>query len=357
MPGMSSRLRLGFLHIVPFDPADPGTGLRDALDLFRFAEELGFDSGWVRTRHLQKAAGAPGVILGALAVATERLELGNAVIPLEHENPFRLAEDLATADVLSGGRLRPGLSVHPPRGDADFNAAVFGVGWEAGDYGYGRIEELREILRGKKLREVPPYKGLGGDLDTETVQPLGVGLADRLNYGAGSLRSATWAGSAGLGLLLSNISSAEEGNSTVGTVQAAQIGAYRAAYAAAHPAGLGNVAHARVVVPVEGTTPEQEARYRAYAEARNPRTEGIVGEKTIIARDIIGSLDEIVEAYRADPSFALSDEVLFELPIELEPADWRHLLTQLATRVGPALGWRPRTAPARSGASASRGDA
>jgi alkanesulfonate monooxygenase SsuD/methylene tetrahydromethanopterin reductase-like flavin-dependent oxidoreductase (luciferase family) len=37
---------------------------------------------------------------------TRRVELGSAVIPIGYESPFRLAEDLSVADVLSGGRSR-----------------------------------------------------------------------------------------------------------------------------------------------------------------------------------------------------------------------------------------------------------
>jgi len=40
------------------------------------------------------------------------------VIQLGYENPFRLAEDLATVDVLSNGRLQAGLRAGPPGYDA-----------------------------------------------------------------------------------------------------------------------------------------------------------------------------------------------------------------------------------------------
>lgn len=331
--------RIGFLHLVPFTEADPAAGLRDALDLFAYAESLGFDSGWVRTRHLQYGAPAPAVMLTALAGVTTTLELGNAVIPLEFENPRRFAEDFAVADLLSGGRLRPGLSVHPPRYAEETNNLVFGEGWRQEDYSYGRIELLLELLRGQPVRELGEYQGFGGDFDAATVQPQSPGLADRLSYGAGSLRSAAWAGQAGLGLLVSNISSAENGITDFNTAQANQMRAFRAA----HPAGeAAHVAQARVVVPLDGASPEQAARYTSYVEARNPRTRGVVGEKTIIAPDVLGTVEEIVRAYAEDESFALADEVIFELPFELEPADWRHILHQLATRVGPALGWTPR---------------
>lgn len=333
------ELRVGFLHIVPFSPEDPATGLRDALDLFAFGESLGFDSGWIRTRHLQYGVGAPAVFLTALAGATQRLQLGNAVIPLEYENPFRFAEDMATADLLSGGRLRPGVSVHPPKYDDAANELVFGPGRQAEDYGYGRIEKLLRLLRGERVRTPGEYQGFGGDFDAPTVQPLSPGLADRISYGAGSLRSASWAGATGLGLLVSNISSAENGVSDFDAAQANQVLTYREALPAGTP---GNVAMARVVLPIDEAGPAQRERYREYVERRTPRTRGIVGEKTIIAPDLLGSADEVAHALLTNPAFALVDEVIFELPFELAMDDWRHLLTQLATRVGPALGWSPR---------------
>ncbi|MBO1900526.1 LLM class flavin-dependent oxidoreductase [Leucobacter weissii] len=329
---------LGFIHLVPFDREAPAQGLADGIELFRFAEELGLDSGWVRTRHLQYGLPSPAALLSAAAQHTERIGLGTAVIPVGHENPFRLAEDLATADVLSGGRLLPGLSVHPPAYEPEVNDIVHDTGWREEDYGYGRIERLRGLLAGDPVREVPPYNGIGGDFDSERVEPYSAGLSERLWYGGGSLRSAEWAGSAGLNWLVSNISTTENGIRDFSSAQRAQIDAFRAA----HPEGEGARASvARVIVPTDGATPEQVRKYREYAEARTPRTRQVHGRNTIIALDVLGSLDEIVEFIRGDVSFQAADDYLFELPFEFELADWKHMLEQLATRIGPALGWRP----------------
>lgn len=334
--------RLGFLHIVPFSADRPEAGLKDSIDLFRHAEALGFDSGWVRTRHLQYGAPAPAVVLTALAAATEHLELGSAVIPMEFENPFQFAENFSVADLLSGSRLRPGVSVHPPRFEGSTADLVFGPGREQQDYSYQRILTTLDLLRGKKIRDVEEYVGLGGDLDSETLQPLNPGLAERFSYGAGSLRSATWAGENGLGLLTSNISSAENGVTAFDEAVAQQMRAYREARGSqAGATGTGHVAMARVVLPLDGATPEQARRYRDYVERRTPRTRAIVGEKTLIAPDVIGSTQEIVETLTSNPAYAEADELIFELPFELEPEDWRHHLLQLATEVGPALGWTP----------------
>lgn len=167
---------LGFIHLVPFDRNDPALGLRDGIELFRFAEELGLDSGWVRTRHMQYGLPSPAVYFAALAQQTERIGLGSAVIPVGQENPYRLAEDLAVADVLSGGRVLPGLSVHPPAFADDVNDLVFDEGWRGSDFSYRRIERLRDFLAGAPVREKPEYQGFGGDIDSERVEPHSPGL-------------------------------------------------------------------------------------------------------------------------------------------------------------------------------------
>ncbi|HEY0188347.1 MAG TPA: LLM class flavin-dependent oxidoreductase [Cellulomonas sp.] len=330
--------RIGFVHITPLDPADPRRGLTEAIDLFVLAESLGLDSGWLRTRHLQHGLGSPAVLFGALSQRTSRIDLGTAVVPLEHENPLRLAEDLAVADLLAAGRLQIGLSVHPPRFSDEVNDQVFGAGWREQDYSYGRIERLRSLLAGDPVREPAAYGGIGGDIDSRRVEPHAPGLADRLWYGAGSVRSAQWAGAAGLNLLVSNISSAEEGITDFDAAQRNQIDRFRAA----HPLGeRARVGQAHVLVPTDGATADQRERFERYVAARTPRTRAVQGRNTLIAPDLSGTTDQIVARLLADPAFAAADEFLVELPFELGPADWTHILTQLATEIAPRLGWEP----------------
>ena len=279
------------------------------------------------------------MFFGAVSQRTSRIGLGNAVIPVGFENPFRLAEDLATADVLSGGRLLPGLSVHAPGyGDDDVNDRVYDSGWREEDYGYGRIERLRSLLAGEPIREVPEYNGIGGDFDSDRVEPNSPGLSDRLWYGGGSTRSAEWAGSAGLNWLVSNISSYENGITDFSIGQRAQIDAYRAAHSAGDRA---RASVARVFVPTDGATDAQRAKYAAYVEARTPRTKQVHGGRTLIAPDVTGTNEEIIEFIANDVAFQAADDYLFELPFEFELADWKHILDQLAGEIAPALGWQP----------------
>src|SRR5476649_2817529 len=134
--------KLGFLTIGLFDGDDPGPGHQATLGVIELGERLGFDSAWVRHRHLQYGISSPVAVLAAASQRTRRIDLGTAVIPLGWENPLRLAEDLATVDILSGGRLNPGLSVGPPMHYDTVKDALYTDTAEIEDFSYRRVERL-----------------------------------------------------------------------------------------------------------------------------------------------------------------------------------------------------------------------
>ena len=61
----------------------------------------------------------------------------------------------------------------------------------------------------------------------------------------------------------------------------------------------------------------------------------------LFARDLLGGSEEIAEALYAHAGFREVTEVVFALPFDFAPADYQQILTDTATRLGPALGWRP----------------
>src|SRR6478736_3125542 len=116
MPEPGTALeKLGFLTIGLFDGQDPGPGHQETLEMIELGERLGFDSAWLRHRHIQYGISSPVAIMAAASQRTSRLDLGTAVTPLGWENPLRLVVELATVDVWSGGRINPGFSVGQPR--------------------------------------------------------------------------------------------------------------------------------------------------------------------------------------------------------------------------------------------------
>ncbi|PRY32217.1 alkanesulfonate monooxygenase SsuD/methylene tetrahydromethanopterin reductase-like flavin-dependent oxidoreductase (luciferase family) [Pseudosporangium ferrugineum] len=337
VPSSSVPLRkLGFLTIGLFDRGDPRAGHESTLDVIRLGEELGFDSAWVRHRHLQYGISSPVAVLAAASQRTSRIELGTAVIPLGWENPLRLAEDLATVDVLSGGRLNPGVSVGPPMHYGTVKGALYPDSGDAEDFSYRRVERLLDFVAGAPASDFSGVEGF--EVFSERVEPHSAGLRARMWYGGASLRSAQWAGEHGMNFLTSSVVKAEE-SEDFASVQLSHVRAFRAH----HPDGdRARVSQGLVVIPTDTATPAQRARYEAYAEKRLPRTSAPQGPgRLMFAPDLVGTSDEIAERLWAHAAFREIDEVAFALPFSFEHDDYVQILTDMATRLGPALGWRP----------------
>ncbi len=96
------------------------TAFAESMAQMGAAEQLGFDAIWLGELHFQKdrsVLASPLVVAAAIAASTRRVKIGIAVQVLPLSHPLRLAEDVATVDHLSRGRLdfgvgRSGLPGH-----------------------------------------------------------------------------------------------------------------------------------------------------------------------------------------------------------------------------------------------------
>ncbi len=90
----------------------PAGRYRDLIAQAKLADELGFHTTWLAELHFNprfSVMPSPLLAASAIAQATRRIRVGTAVnlVPLHH--PIRLAEEVATLDILSGGRAVFGI--------------------------------------------------------------------------------------------------------------------------------------------------------------------------------------------------------------------------------------------------------
>ncbi|MEO7802948.1 MAG: LLM class flavin-dependent oxidoreductase [Actinomycetota bacterium] len=170
---------------LPLEPElrSPPQQFAAVVEIAMAAETLGYHSVWIASRHFSPAyasVGSPLVLLASVARDTSRIVLGTSVVSLPLEDPLRLAEDFATADCLSSGRIRLGVGT----GDDPPAFARLGV-----DY-----ERRRETMSERLPILIETLEG--SDLHPAVTNPRGkVAMAAQTKGGA------AWAGSLGIGLL------------------------------------------------------------------------------------------------------------------------------------------------------------
>ena len=107
------------------------------VDQAKYAEEMGFDCIWcVEHTALTQYAhmSAPETVLAFIAGATSRIHVGHGVVclPPAMNHPVKVAERIATLDILSKGRLH-------------FGVGKGGTQQEAGTFGYN-LDELQPMI-------------------------------------------------------------------------------------------------------------------------------------------------------------------------------------------------------------------
>jgi len=127
--------------------------LKQNMELAVRGEELGFGCVWY-AEHFFNPHGRPSTAVqaGYLAAKTKRIRVGSMVIVLPYHNPIEVAQDWATVDVLSGGRLNVGL------GAGFFKMEFDGLNIPF-EEARPRFEEAKEIVLKAWTQETFSYNG------------------------------------------------------------------------------------------------------------------------------------------------------------------------------------------------------
>jgi alkanesulfonate monooxygenase SsuD/methylene tetrahydromethanopterin reductase-like flavin-dependent oxidoreductase (luciferase family)/putative sterol carrier protein len=111
----------------PWDEASEQRLMEDALDQIELADRVGFDYVWEVEHHFMEEyshSSAPEVFLGAASQRTKSIRLGHGIVNIMPavNHPARVAERVATLDLVSGGRVDFGT------GEASSAAELGGFG-------------------------------------------------------------------------------------------------------------------------------------------------------------------------------------------------------------------------------------
>ncbi|PSL92556.1 LLM class flavin-dependent oxidoreductase [Pseudomonas sp. R9.37] len=321
---MSAGFSLGFLSRVYSPSADPKV-YRDTLELFRVAEELGFDSGWVAQHHFASENGrlpSPLVLLAAIAQRTRRISLGSGIIVLPQEAPLRLAEDAAVLDLLSHGRLELGLG-------AGFDPETF--------VAFGRAHEARHRDYEQHLQQLLNALGNAPLTDSGSrLLPRAHGLSHRL-----------WEATSRVELV------AERGHGLImapnphlpAHAGAALVRRYRNAWTGDNGTPA-RIARVQALFPA----PDEATRRDILAYVQRQQSIGVFkGEidadfDTTLKRlgVLHGPVAQIIEQLQRGPTLSAHDQLILQVQTVSTPLrDALRALEIIREHIAPALGWQP----------------
>jgi probable F420-dependent oxidoreductase len=131
-----------------------GTAYQDMVEQVVLAEKRGFDAAMVCEHHFTQHGYYPSPLLvcAGLAQATKRIRIGSAVLLLPLWNPLHVAEDAATLDVMSNGRVILGLG-------QGYRAEEFGAFQVSLHERGARLTEGAQIIRRLFAEEKVTHQG------------------------------------------------------------------------------------------------------------------------------------------------------------------------------------------------------
>jgi alkanesulfonate monooxygenase SsuD/methylene tetrahydromethanopterin reductase-like flavin-dependent oxidoreductase (luciferase family) len=337
--------KIGFLSFGHWTPSSHSQTqsaadvLLQSIDLAVEAERLGMDGAYFRVHHFARQLASPFPLLAAIGARTRKIEIGTGVIDMRYENPHYMAEDAGAADLIAGSRLQLGISRGSPE-------QVIG-GWRhfgyrladgEDDAGLGRrhAEKFLELLRGKGFAQPNPRPMFANPPGLLRLEPYSEGLRDRIWWGSASNATAIWAAKLGMNLQSSTLKFDESGE-PLHVQQAAQIRAFRAAWAEAGHTRVPRVSVSRSIFALMN---DLDRAYFGRAGQETDQIGFIDSGRAVFGRSYAAEPDVLVEQLRKDEAIAEADTLLLTVPNQLGVAYNVHVMETILTTVAPGLGWR-----------------
>lgn len=161
-------MKFGLFYQLPCSPdQNEVTRYHETIEQIVAADALGFDSAWLAELHFNRPFSimpSPFILATAIAQQTKRIRLGTAVTLLSLHHPLRVAEDAATADILSQGRLDFGVG----RGTIALHFQGFSV---SRDESRERFEEALDIIERAWTQETVSFAGKYFHIPETAVAP------------------------------------------------------------------------------------------------------------------------------------------------------------------------------------------
>ena len=155
-----------FLEFPVREGSTENEAFKESFALVDQAEALGVPSVWLAEYHFNpgRVLSSPITISSAIAARTQRIRLGTAVLLLPLANPVRVAEEIATLDQISDGRVEFGIG----RGTFPNVHEGFGVPFAESR---GRFEESIEIILKAWTTESFSFEGEHFTINELSVNP------------------------------------------------------------------------------------------------------------------------------------------------------------------------------------------
>ncbi len=298
------------------------------------------DGAYFRVHHFARQLSSPFPLLAAVGARTKKMEIGTAVIDMRYENPHYMAEDAGSADLIAGSRLQLGISRGSPEQVVD-GWRYFGQRLKEGedDAGMGRrhAETFLELLGGKGFAKPNPRPMFPNPPGLLRLEPFSASLRERIWWGSATNATAVWAAKLGMNLQSSTLKFDESGE-PLHVQQAAQIRAFRTAWAKAGHGRAARVSVSRSIFPL------MDERDRAYFGDSGEKADqiGIIEANTraVFGRSYAAEPDVLIEQLSQDEAIAEADTLLLTIPNQLGVSYNAHVLEAILTHVAPGLGWR-----------------